>query len=278
MPGEDRKIRTGGATSWPRLKIRPRALPLQDIAFELLYTYTRPIVQLIIALNILFPYWKQLAEFCLDQLGWSEPMFYAMATIGFHHVTYAIVNGFYVTIDHFGWLQQYKLYTPEISQPSSSLKWEAFRGSVLATLPMFGGSYFLAFPLFKYFGMPHPTEPLPSPFKLWIYFCVVKTYATFTFDLVHRIIHSRKLYSKIHAQHHRFIATVSIAAEFAHPIEGLSSILAPMVYGTHPFVWCMWLVWSQVDAGMTHRCVVTIKLRTVPKMERSCLENLYLAL
>lgn len=248
-----RKIRTGGATSWPRLKVRPSPMPADDIAFELLYTFTRPIFQIIIALNVFFPLWQRLVFYCLNDLGWSEKLFFAMATVGMHHVTYAIVNGFFVTVEYFGWLQRYKLYTPEISQPSNALKWEAFMGSVIGTFPMFAGAYFLGHPFFSYFGMPHPAAPLPTAFQLWVYFCVVKIYATFVFDLVHRIIHSRALYSKIHAKHHRFIATVSIAAEFAHPIEGLATIVAPLVYGTHPFVWCVWLVWSQVDAGMTHR-------------------------
>jgi len=38
---------------------------------------------------------------------------------------------------------------------------------------------------------------------------------------------------------------MSIAAEFAHPLEGAGPILVPMVLGLHPFMWCGWLCWEQ---------------------------------
>ena len=65
------------------------------------------------------------------------------------------------------------------------------------------------------------------------------------FYVVHRLLHTKVLYQRIHKQHHEFIGTVGYAAEYAHPIEGLLGNQIPTISGlfivvssskTHPLV------------------------------------------
>lgn len=249
----EEKIKFGGATSWPRMKVRPHSLPISEIAFDLLHTYTRPIFHLIFCMHLFTPQWLNVVSYCLNDLQMSEQLFFAVTTVMTHHLTYCIVNGFFALLDQFNWLPQYKLYTPKASHASRSLKMEAFLSSAASTVPMGLAAYFFAYPAFVYFGMPAPAAPLASNFELWKLFVATKMGGLLAFDVVHRIIHSKYFYASIHAKHHRFISTVSIAAEFAHPIEGLGSIGVPLMCGLHPYMWCAWLAWEQTNAAMTHR-------------------------
>mmetsp|Transcript_21669 Transcript_21669/g.27712 ORF Transcript_21669/g.27712 Transcript_21669/m.27712 type:complete len:338 (+) Transcript_21669:63-1076(+) len=244
--------RTGGASSWPRMHDpRPNPLPWTDWFLEVFVTFTRPILQIVFLIQLMHPFWLRFAKCFLEKLGFSERLFFAIVTVGAHHTMWAMVNGFFLCCEEFGWLEKYRLPTPVASRPSYSLKREAILGTFFSGVPMFIGS-FVFYPVYQYFGTQSALAPLPSTFELWKCLALVKFLSGFTFDVTHRIIHSQRLYKKIHSQHHRFIATMSIAAEFAHPLEGFPTIIPPLVLGMHPFVWCSFLYWEQCNAGITH--------------------------
>eukprot|EP00494_Astrolonche_serrata_P010490 UN10557 len=55
------------------------------------------------------------------------------------------------------------------------------------------------------------------------------------FYWLHRLFHEIPYLYKMHKQHHKFYTTTSVAAEFAHPVEGLTSNFIPTVFG--PLLW-----------------------------------------
>jgi sterol desaturase/sphingolipid hydroxylase (fatty acid hydroxylase superfamily) len=69
-----------------------------------------------------------------------------------------------------------------------------------------------------------------------------------TFYWAHRIIHHPKLYW-IHKQHHEYNVTISLAAQYAHPIEtllnsvtvGIGYKLMSKVYPVHIFTIIIWI-------------------------------------
>mmetsp|Transcript_12074 Transcript_12074/g.14654 ORF Transcript_12074/g.14654 Transcript_12074/m.14654 type:complete len:336 (-) Transcript_12074:958-1965(-) len=248
---EKASYRTGGATSWPRMEPRPKPLPWSDWLFETVLTFTRPIFQVILAIHVMYPLWVKFASYLISNLGLSERFIFAMVTVGTHHMTLAVVNSFFLCCDQFGWLSKFRLPTPEAAQPSYSLKREAVIGIAASGIPMFFGSY-VFYGVYQFFGTTSALAPLPSSFVMWKQIAFAKFFASLAFDLTHRTIHSKALYKRIHSKHHRFIATMSIAAEFAHPIEGGPTILGPLLAGMHPLVWCIFLCWEQTNAGITH--------------------------
>ena len=47
----------------------------------------------------------------------------------------------------------------------------------------------------------------------------------------HRILHHPSIYPYIHKQHHQYAVTISLAAEYAHPIEFVFGNLIPTIFG-----------------------------------------------
>ena len=74
-------------------------------------------------------------------------------------------------------------------------------------------------------------EDLPSPvtLALSVFFCMLCEDATFYWS--HRFLHLPFIYPYIHKMHHTFNQTVSIAAEYTHPIEFALGNMIPTAVG-----------------------------------------------
>jgi sterol desaturase/sphingolipid hydroxylase (fatty acid hydroxylase superfamily) len=71
----------------------------------------------------------------------------------------------------------------------------------------------------------------------------------FTFHIMHKILHWKKIYTYIHKIHHTHIITIGIAAEYAHPIEFIFGNAIPTTLGCailgqkmHMFTVVCWLI------------------------------------
>lgn len=53
----------------------------------------------------------------------------------------------------------------------------------------------------------------------------------FLFYWCHRMLHHPSIYPRIHKKHHEFKDTISIASEYAHPLETLLSNIMPSIAG-----------------------------------------------
>lgn len=80
--------------------------------------------------------------------------------------------------------------------------------------------------------MPRPTD-LPLPGLGWtaVVYVVCLGFEEAGFYLVHRAVHSKRLYAKVHKMHHRFSAPVAFASTYCTVAEHLSSNLLPIVLG-----------------------------------------------
>jgi sterol desaturase/sphingolipid hydroxylase (fatty acid hydroxylase superfamily) len=69
----------------------------------------------------------------------------------------------------------------------------------------------------------------------------------FFFHMTHRFMHLKYMYPYFHKRHHEFKVTISIAAEYSHPVDYLISSLIPSTLGAnllgtrmHMFTLCLW--------------------------------------
>jgi sterol desaturase/sphingolipid hydroxylase (fatty acid hydroxylase superfamily) len=80
---------------------------------------------------------------------------------------------------------------------------------------------------------------------LTIIFCMLCE--DFSFHFIHKLLHHPRIYSLIHKIHHSHIVTISIAVEYAHPIEFILGNLIPTTLGPlllgrnlHIFTFAIW--------------------------------------
>jgi methylsterol monooxygenase/4-alpha-methyl-delta7-sterol-4alpha-methyl oxidase len=92
-------------------------------------------------------------------------------------------------------------------------------------------------------------ETLPSSGEIIWQTTFLMVIEDFTFYWTHRFLHWDKIYAYIHKQHHQYVNTVSIASEYAHPLEFILSNALPSNIGVlilghrmHLFTLGMWLI------------------------------------
>lgn len=89
----------------------------------------------------------------------------------------------------------------------------------------------------------------PSSFELiWsiTFFMIIEDTV---FYWLHRLLHTRFFYKNIHKKHHEYKITISIAAEYANPIEFifgnlLPTSVGPLMLGSrcHVMTWYLWMI------------------------------------
>ncbi|KAL6557232.1 Methylsterol monooxygenase 1-1 [Orobanche minor] len=122
---------------------------------------------------------------------------------------------------------------------------------VLAVIPL----QIFSFPLIKMIGI-RTSLPLPSGPEIFLqilaYF-VVEDYANYW---MHRLLHQKWGYEKIHRVHHEYTAPIGFAAPYAHWAEviilGLASFLGPFIAPGHMVTFWLWMIVRQMEAVETH--------------------------
>lgn len=98
--------------------------------------------------------------------------------------------------------------------------------------------------------------PLPSlweiALQLGVYF-IVEDYTNYW---LHRFLHCKWGYEKIHKVHHEYTAPIGFAAPYAHWVEilllGIPSFLGPAMVPGHMITFWLWIALRQIEAIETH--------------------------
>jgi len=103
------------------------------------------------------------------------------------------------------------------------------------------------YPLFKLFGLPELTAPLPSFPRLVVGFLVSKILRDVVFDLIHRTMHHPFFFSWLHKPHHDDTAALQIGStEIARPFELVwTHAGCSMFFGCHGS-YLVFLVWLSI--------------------------------
>lgn len=176
-----------------------------------------------IGTHALYPLYRRL----IAALNWSDAAVFTAILGGTHTLTYLIVNGFFGLCDYKGWLSKYKLPRKPAQQPSKSLILATLRqaavGQILSPLLV----YYLLRNVFK---APSQSAPLPSILKTWMHFALATLTNEVLFYSAHRILHEfPTLYRLVHKQHHQYVGSMSIAAEYSALPEELFGAVVPTV-------------------------------------------------
>jgi sterol desaturase/sphingolipid hydroxylase (fatty acid hydroxylase superfamily) len=202
-----------------------------------------------------------------DGKTYEDAILWTLLTVGVHLLLYIVVNGFFGACDIFGFLQRYKLpRTPRMRLTRglvvSTLR-EAFVNQ-LVTGPIVVFLIYVYVARFRSMyldrsvsGAMVPTPALPS---VWFHLAMASLVNEILFYIAHRAFHEVPgLYVRFHKQHHRYVGSIGIAAEYAHPLEQVLANQGPtaayMLFNAANIdqsVWFVWLAWRLLETYEAH--------------------------
>ncbi|XP_078480996.1 zinc finger protein isoform X2 [Ciona intestinalis] len=194
----------------------------------------------------------------LHLFGNEEKNVFVIGTSLVLFLSFCAVNSFFMFLDFTGkpkFLHKYKIQKDKNIpvEPARFLHCcrVAFRNELLSC-----GMVMLLYPIMKYTGMTCQA-PLPPIWKGFLHFVAFVLVDEFIFYYSHRLFHHPFIYKHIHKMHHEWIAPISIAASYAHPIEHIVSnalplLVGPILMGSHIAVVWIWLVIAQFETCLHH--------------------------
>ncbi|TXG51061.1 hypothetical protein EZV62_023585 [Acer yangbiense] len=98
--------------------------------------------------------------------------------------------------------------------------------------------------------------PLPSGWEIFLQLLVYFLVEDYTNYWIHRFLHNKWGYEKIHRVHHEYSAPIGFAAPYAHWAEililGIPSFLGPAMVPGHIITFWLWIALRQIEAIETH--------------------------
>ncbi|KAL3743187.1 hypothetical protein ACJRO7_018482 [Eucalyptus globulus] len=98
--------------------------------------------------------------------------------------------------------------------------------------------------------------PLPSLWQILAQLLVYFLIEDYTNYWLHRLLHCKWGYEKIHSVHHEYSAPIGFAAPYAHWAEvlilGIPSFLGPAIVPGHMITLWLWIALRQIEAIDTH--------------------------
>jgi len=237
---------SGGACFTPQLNPRPTYPSFLSIIMRQAKSYARVSILGTIATVILYTTYIDIVNFFMSR-GFGEPFIFSLLT-GLVH------GGFYI-----GWnlsfhifreyIADYQFTRKDFQVPTVALVKrtliEAVFGIIIITPPL---TYAVWYYVFKYFGMPRLDAPLPEFSRIIVGWLVSIFFNDFGFYWAHRAFHHPILYGRFHKQHHSYIGTIGIAAEFASLPEQIFANTIPSIggclfFGCHgsALIFMLWL-------------------------------------
>ncbi|KAJ6849876.1 putative methylsterol monooxygenase 1-1 [Iris pallida] len=150
-------------------------------------------------------------------------------------------------------VDRYKIQ-PKVRHPPESFL-SCYVGVMKIFLFVVGPLQLVSYPSVKLVGI-RTGLPLPSlcevVAQLAVYF-LVEDYGNYW---IHRWLHGKWGYEKIHKVHHEYTAPIGFAAPYAHWAEvlilGIPSFVGPALVPGHMITFWLWIVLRQVEAIDTH--------------------------
>ncbi|CAL9045436.1 unnamed protein product [Musa banksii] len=147
----------------------------------------------------------------------------------------------------------YKLQ-PKVRLPAASF-FRCYKDVMRVFIFIVGPLQLSSYPTVKLVGI-RTGLPLPSLWEvaaqLGVYF-LVEDYGNYW---IHRLMHGKWGYEKIHHVHHEFTAPIGFAAPYAHWAEvlllGIPSFVGPAIAPCHMITFWIWIALRQLEAIETH--------------------------
>ncbi|XP_022152787.1 methylsterol monooxygenase 1-1-like [Momordica charantia] len=159
----------------------------------------------------------------------------------------------FLEILHAAGIYKYKIQ-PKVRLPFSEM-FRCYRDVMRMFFLIVGPLQLISFPCIKMIGI-RTGLPLPSGWEILSQLLVYFMIEDYTNYWVHRFLHCKWGYEKIHRVHHEYTAPIGFAAPYAHWAEvlvlGIPSFLGPAMVPGHMITFWLWIALRQIEAIETH--------------------------
>ncbi|CAN1186100.1 Methylsterol monooxygenase 1-1, partial [Linum perenne] len=149
--------------------------------------------------------------------------------------------------------ERYKIQ-PKV-QLSNSEIFNCYKDVMLTFFFVVGPLQLVSYPSIQMIGI-RTGLPLPSGWEILAQLLVYFVVEDYTNYWVHRFLHGKWGYEKIHKVHHEYTAPIAFAAPYAHWAEililGIPSFLGPAMVPGHMITFWLWIALRQMEAIETH--------------------------
>ncbi|KAJ6703699.1 STEROL DESATURASE [Salix viminalis] len=169
-----------------------------------------------------------------------------------------------------GGFDKYKIQPKVKLSPSETFK--CYKDVMFMFFFVVGPLQLVSYPSVKMIGI-RTNLPLPSGWEVFLQLLVYFMVEDFTNYWIHRFLHGKWGYEKIHKVHHEYTAPIGFAAPYAHWAEvlilGIPSFLGPAMVPGHMITFWLWIALRQIEAIETHSGYMEIKSSSTTIEEHS---------
>eukprot|EP00755_Sulcionema_specki_P029701 Sspe_Gene.18236::Locus_6542_Transcript_1_1_Confidence_1.000_Length_3053::g.18236::m.18236/K14424/SMO2; 4-alpha-methyl-delta7-sterol-4alpha-methyl oxidase len=186
----------------------------------------------------------------------SDRALFVCILLAVHEGLYFIVNGAFLALNSSGVLEKYRIpYKKDLAPTASFVRKTVVRTAL---------GHFTVQPLVAWASFPVLPWRMDGDISVGLdvvghlMFC--QLFECFSFFVAHAALHYFPgLYVRYHKQHHEYIVTTGVAAEYAHPVEMVLANYVPVLTGPllllpdiHPLTFFVWLAWRLVATYERH--------------------------
>ena len=186
--------------------------------------------------------------------GWTDRSIFAAALFLIHLVAFYFHAWFFVFADWYGFMDRWAIRSGKHRMASMQKQWEAIREGTLDAFvvkPLIG---YLVFPFAEPYISFGELPTLSNGFLQWLAMEVIFSTSLFW---IHGAMHKLPIvYKYVHKRHHTYHETVSFAAQYANPLEGLASschiVFSILIVRPHFFMFCIFLTTTFLEIVDSH--------------------------
>jgi len=250
---------SGGANFTPKLYPRPKYPSVAEALTKAAKSYIRIGVLGTVSVVLMHPMFVAVVNWLIKTKGLSEQTVFAIFNANVTLVTYVIAAFFFTMCLKFETFTDYQFVRKKSQKPSSELVKKTLVDAFVSKLFIIPITSYFSYHIFRWFGMPSFTDPLPKVGRIFTGFFVSNLFNELGFYWLHRALHHPALYGRFHKQHHNYIGTISIAAEYAGPLEQVFANIFPTIggclfFGCHGsvLIYYVWMVRRLIDTYEAH--------------------------
>ncbi|XP_078481000.1 fatty acid hydroxylase domain-containing protein 2-like [Ciona intestinalis] len=188
----------------------------------------------------------------------NDRLIFTFGTSLVHFLSFLVINIFFMYVDYTGkpaWMLKYKIQKDK-HFPVKPRRFFWCCAVVLFNEILSCVLIYLTYPIMKYTGM-SCDQPVPQLWKMYLLFVAFGHFGYSAFHYFHRLMHHPSIYKYCHKMHHEWIAPISIAAVYSHPIDHIVSnfipyFIGPILLGSHLSIAWWWIIYAQTTSSIHH--------------------------